>query len=141
MEAAGADACLITSNANLFYAVGQVVMGYLYISRQHEPLLFVRRPVGLSGERVIYVRKPEEIAEILTKRGLPHPATLMLEGDSITHSEWLRYENIFPDSKPINGTMAIRKARSVKTAREIELFRQSGKIHAEVYRHIPQLYR
>ncbi|MDR3093334.1 MAG: Xaa-Pro peptidase family protein [Bacteroidales bacterium] len=141
MEAAGADACLITSNANLFYAVGQVVMGYLYISRQHEPLLFVRRPVGLSGERVIYVRKPEEIAEILTKRGLPHPATLMLEGDSITHSEWLRYENIFPDSKPINGTTAIRKARSVKTAREIELFRQSGKIHAEVYRHIPQLYR
>ncbi|MDR2847734.1 MAG: M24 family metallopeptidase, partial [Bacteroidales bacterium] len=141
MEEAGADACLITSNVNLFYTVGQVLMGYLYISLRHEPLLFVRRPSGLTGERIVYVRKPEEIAEILTQRGLTHPSCLMLEGDFISHSEWLRYENIFPNAKVINGTTAIRKARSVKTAQEIELFRQSGKTHAEVYRKIPQLYR
>ncbi|MDR1864025.1 MAG: Xaa-Pro peptidase family protein [Bacteroidales bacterium] len=141
MRAAGADACLITSNVNLFYAAGQVLMGYLYISASHPPLVFVRRPTGLSGEHIVYVRKPEEMAEILTQRGFPHPACLMLEGDTITHGEWLRYGAVFSGAELINGTPAIRRARSVKTEYEINLMRQSGKIHAAVYGKIPALYR
>ncbi|MDR0714826.1 MAG: Xaa-Pro peptidase family protein [Bacteroidales bacterium] len=141
MCAAGADACLITANANLFYATGQVVAGYLYIPQQHEPLLFLRRPVGLSGDHIIYVRKPEEIIEILDQRGISPPKCIMLEGDVISHSEWLRYEAVFSGSAVINGTPAIRKARSVKTDFEISLFRRSGIIHSGVYRKIPQLYR
>ncbi len=141
MRAVGADACLITSNVNMYYATGQVVMGYLYIPLEQPPILFVRRPTGLSGEHVVYIYKPEQITEILAERGVPMSECMMLEGDSLSHGEWIRYEAVFSSARLINGTPAIRKARSVKTDFELELIRQSGKKHAEVYRKIPELYR
>ena len=146
MRLAGADAFLITSNANLYYTVGQVVMGYLYIPIEGNPVLFVRRPTGLDVRTkyfafLQYVRKPEQITEIMAERGIPLPQSIMLEGDSLTHTEWLRYEAIFRQAKIINGTSAIQRARSVKTEDEIELIRRSGKLHAAVYAKIPELYR
>ena len=146
MQNAGADACLITSNANLYYAVGQIVMGCLYIPAEGVPMLFVRRPAGLTVETLCatflqYIRKPEQITEIMAERGIPLPRCIMLENDSLSHNEWLRYQAIFKPAKVINGTPAIQRARSIKTEAEIELLRRSGRLHADVYRKIPELYR
>ena len=146
MQASGADACLITSNANLYYTVGQVVMGYLYIPPEGDSLLFVRRPAGLTVETrhdtsLQYVRKPEQIAEIMTERGIPLPQRIMFEGDSLTHNEWLRFEAIFRPAVAINGTPALQRARSIKTGAELELLRRSGRLHAAVYAKIHGLYR
>ena len=141
MQAAGADAFLITSNVNLFYTVGQVVMGYLYIPIEGVPMIFVRRPVGaLHATSLHNVRKPEQMTEIMAEHGIPLPHRIMLEGDSLTHTEWLRYEAIFHPAKVINGTPAIQRARSIKTETELELIRRSGKLHAAVYAKIPELY-
>lgn len=141
MQAAGADAFLVTSNVNLYYTTGQVLSGYLYIPLENDPVLFVRRPVGLEGKQVVYVRKPEQIAEIMAERNIPMPHTIMLEGDSVTHAEWLRYEAVFQPARAVNGTSALQKARSIKTGAELELLRRSGQLHAEVYSKIPALYR
>ena len=151
MENAGADALLVTSNVNLYYTLGQVVMGYLYIPLDGVPILFVRRPAGLdlaaAGKshalplQHYYVRKPEQITEIMKAQNIPLPQCIMFEGDAITHNEWLRYEAIFCSAKAINGTPAIQRARSIKTEAELELLRQSGRLHAAVYSKIPELYR
>jgi len=146
MQVAGADAFLVTSNANLYYTVGQVVMGCLYIPLEGVPMLFVRRPLGLEVETwratsLQYIRKPEQITEIMSERGIPLPQCIMLEGDSLSHTEWLRYESIFHPAKVINGTPAIQRARSIKTDAELELLRQSGRLHTVAYRKIPELYR
>ncbi|MDR1673147.1 MAG: Xaa-Pro peptidase family protein [Bacteroidales bacterium] len=141
MRAANVDAFLITTNVNLFYLTGGVLAGYLYIPVCGEAVLFVRRPAGLRDNHIVYVRKPEDIPAILLQRGMSLPCRVMLEGDSIPYGEWMRYAALFPESETVNGTPAIRKARSVKTAYEIDLFRRSGVIHAEVYRKIPALYR
>ena len=146
MRSAGADAFLITSNVNLYYAIGQVVTGYLYIPVDGIAVLFVRRPAGLDAEMqcaasLQYVRKPEQIREIMTERGIPLPQCIMLESDSLSHTDWLRYEAIFQPAKIINGTPAIQRARSIKTEAELELIRRSGKLHAAMYAKIPELYR
>jgi len=141
MQAADVDAFLVTSNVNLYYTVGQVVMGYLYIPVEGVPMLFVRRNVETPLIESILVRKPEQITEIMVERGIQLPQRIMLEGDSLTHSEWLRYEAVFQPAKVINGTPAIQRARSIKTEAEIELLRRSGKLHTDVYRKIPKLYQ
>ena len=142
MRSAGADALLITSNVNLYYAIGQVVRGYLYISLGDVPMLFLRRHAEACCVASIHdVRKPEQIPEIMTECGIPLPQCIMLEGDTLTHAEWLRYEAIFMPARAINGTPAIQRARSIKTEAELELIRHSGKLHADVYRKIPDLYR
>lgn len=137
----GGDALLVTTNVNLFYVSGRVFNGMAYFVPDGDPLFFVRRPVGLAGDDVIYIRKPEEIAERLAERGLPLPETLFIESDSVPYSDYLRYEKIFRPAKVGNGTRLLRGVRSVKTPYEIARMKESGRLHAEVYRQIPSLYR
>lgn len=136
-----ADALLVTTNVNLYYVSGRVFAGMAYIPNEGEPLFFVRRPVGLKGENVLYIRKPEEIGDRLRERGIALPRKLLLETDSIPMGEYLRYEKIFSPEQIGNGTRLLRSARSVKTPFELGRLRLSGRLHAEVYRRIPELFR
>ena len=136
-----ADALLVTTNVNLYYVSGRVFAGMAYIPNEGEPLFFVRRPVGLKGENVLYIRKPEEMSDRLRERGSALPRKLLLETDSIPMSEYLRYEKIFSPEQTGNGTRLLRTVRSVKTPFELGRLQLSGRLHAEVYRRIPELFR
>lgn len=114
-----ANALLVTTNVNLYYVSGRVFAGMAYIPNEGEPLFFVRRPVGLKGENVLYIRKPEEMSDRLRERGISLPRKLLLETDSIPMSEYLRYEKIFSPEQTGNGTRLLRTVRSVKTPFEL----------------------
>ena len=136
------DAAIVTCNVNLIYTCGRVVSGYLYLPLQAPAQLFVKRPNNLTGEFVTPIRKPEQLPDLLKERGLPMPKRLMLEGDELPFREYNRLAACFPDSEVLPcGTELIRRARSVKTAMELELFRRSGVAHARAYAQIPSVYR
>ncbi len=135
------EACLISSNVNLFYASGIVFSGYLFFRQTGEKLFFVKRPQGISGRNLFYIRKPEQISDILKELNISGPETLWLEGDEMTHNEWLRLEKIFPNSKLINSTTALRQVRSIKTAYELELIREGGRRQSEAFCVFPLLYK
>lgn len=97
--------------------------------------------MGLKGENVLYIRKPEEMSDRLRERGISLPRKLLLETDSIPMSEYLRYEKIFSLEQTGNGTRLLRTVRSVKTPFELGRLQLSGRLHAEVYRRIPELFR
>lgn len=140
MTLKGIDAALITCNANLIYTYGQVVSGYLYLPLHSPALLFFKRPNNIKGEHSFPIRKPEQIVDILKEQGLPLPSKLMLEGDELPYTEYVRLAGLFPDAEIVNGTPIIRQARSVKTSVEIEMFRRSGIAHAKAYEQIPGIY-
>lgn len=136
-----ADGLLICDNVNLYYVSGRIFRGYCYIPVKREPIFFVRRPLGLNGTQVVYIRKPEEIGEYLQKNGIAFPDKLLLESDSISYSDYKRYETIFIPKEVLNGTALLRLCRSIKTPYEIDLIRRSGELHAKAYETIPSLYR
>lgn len=136
-----ADGLLICDNVNLYYVSGRIFRGYCYIPVKGEPIFFVRRPLGLNGTQVVYIRKPEEIGEYLQKNGITFPDKLLLESDSISYSDYKRYETIFTPKEVLNGTALLRRCRSIKTPYEIDLIRRSGELHAKAYETIPSLYR
>lgn len=136
-----ADGLLICDNVNLYYVSGRIFRGYCYIPVKGEPIFFVRRPLGLNGTQVVYIRKPEEIGEYLQKNGIAFPDKLLLESDSISYSDYKRYETIFTPKEVLNGTALLRRCRSIKTPYEIDLIRRSGELHAKTYETIPSLYR
>lgn len=136
-----ADGLLICDNVNLYYVSGRIFRGYCYIPVKREPIFFVRRPLGLNGTQVVYIRKPEEIGEYLQKNGIAFPDKLLLESDSISYSDYKRYETIFTPKEVLNGTALLRRCRSIKTPYEIDLIRRSGELHAKAYETIPSLYR
>ena len=135
------DAAIITCNVNLLYTYGQVVSGYLYLPLHAPARLFVKRPNTLIGEHVHAVRKPEQIIELLKENGLPMPQTIMLEGDELPYTEYMRLAGMFPEATVVNGTPLIRQARSVKTEMEVIMFRRAAAAHAKAYQQIPSVYR
>ncbi|MCD7972416.1 MAG: Xaa-Pro peptidase family protein [Candidatus Azobacteroides sp.] len=137
----GYEASLFSTNVNLFYLCGQIISGYLYIPSQGTPLLFIKRPVGIEGENIFYIRKPEQIKEILSKKGLKIPENIMLETSDLPYNDIMRLQKIFNPKQIGDATMLARKVRSIKTVYEIEQFRLSAKKHAEVYAKIPSLYK
>ena len=135
------DAALITCNVNLIYTFGQVVSGYLYLPLDGPAHLFVKRPNNLDGEHIHSIRKPEQMPDLLQENGLSLPGRLMLEGDELPYNEYARLAACFPASEVLPcGTSLIRRARSVKTEMELELFRRSAAAHARAYAQIPSVY-
>ena len=135
------DACLISTNVNLLYATGRIFAGYFYLSAEGEPLMFVRRPSGITGENVFYIRKPEDIINILQEKNIPLPKKLLVEGGEISHGEWLRYEKIFSPATLIDGTTLLRQVRAVKTDYEVAQIAFSCQKHSADYARFPSLYR
>ena len=133
----GCDAMLVTSNVNLFYTSGRVFSGYTYITKEGEVKYFVKRPVGLQGDNVKYIRKPEQIAELLEAK----PQKIALELDSLTVNDYTRLSKVFADSEKCDASGILRRCRAVKTAYEIEKMKESGVGHDGAYKHIREIYR
>jgi Xaa-Pro dipeptidase len=134
------NACLLSTSVNILYANGSIFNGYYYIPVEGKPLLFVKRPIGLTGENIHYIRKPEQIPDILKEYGINNIEKMMLEGDEMGYSEWVRLQTCFPKTVFVNGTDAFRKVRSVKTDYEVSLIRASAEAHVKAYRQIPGIY-
>ena len=89
------DACLLANGVNIYYTTGKMYNGYFYLPVEGEPCFFVKRPGGYAGDRVRYIRKPEEIVGHLEALGMSKPARLMLEADELTYNEYLRLRAVF----------------------------------------------
>lgn len=138
MAAASVPALLISDNANKYYITGRVYAGYVYIPLDGPVIYFVRRPVELEGDDVVYIRKPEEIGPTI---GLNVPEAIGLELDVLPYSASLRLKKIFPESDLMNASEIMRQARAVKTDEEIAMIRRSGVKHVHVYGRITRLYQ
>ncbi len=137
----GADGCLLADNVNLFYVADRVYSGYFYLPKEGNPLFFVKRPIGLEGENVFYIRKPEQIAEIVLQQGITLPQTLMLELDELPYNDIVRLQSIFHPTETLNATTAVRSVRAIKSEYEIGQMRHSARLHAACYAQVPKLYK
>lgn len=144
MAQSGVEVMIISDNTSLCYLSGRIFSGVVYITLDKDPIFFVRRPVGLQGKHVAYIRKVEQIPEILAERGYPQPKSISLEGDTYTYNDYIRMQKVFKleaDDVLSNATTIIRRARSCKTPYEIEQVRQSGVLHSKLYSMIPSIFR
>ena len=137
----GADACLISTNVNMLYVAGRVLNGYCYVPVEGNPVFFLRRPVGIEGENVHYIRKPEQITELLQEIGLPLPSHILLEAGEIPHLDFLRLEDAIQAKTVGDCTHLLRQVRAVKTTQEIEFIKESARLQSEMFTELPKLYQ
>lgn len=141
MQEKGADGCLLTNGINLFYTTGHIYSGYFYLPAEGEPWYFVKRPNGLVGEHVVYLRKPEQLPDLFRENGLSMPQHLLLEADELTYSDYTRLQSIFQPQTTGNATALLRQIRRVKTPWEIEQTCLCARRHEAVYQEIPACFR
>ena len=135
------DALIVGTNANTYYLSGKVINGYIYVPLEGNPLFFVRRPKGLSGDGVFYIRKPEEIPGILKSSGMAVPERIALEWETMTHSSFVRLSSCFPETEMVDGSPFLKNCRAVKSPYEISLLYGSAAKHSRMYSHIRDVYR
>ncbi|MDR0430888.1 MAG: Xaa-Pro peptidase family protein [Tannerellaceae bacterium] len=140
MEKMGTDGCLLSIDVNLYYATGCIYSGYFYLPVEGKPWFFIKRPNGLEGEQVVYIRKPEQLADIFSEKGIKKPEKLLLEADELTYNEYMRLQAALSPKETGNATTLLRTLRSVKTPWEIEQFRISARQHNKTYAEIPSCY-
>lgn len=138
MEQTSTPAILVTDNANKYYLTGRVFAGMIYLPLKGIPVYFVRRPVELEGDGVVYIRKPEEITATI---GLNMPESIGLELEIMPYAMVKRLEGVFIGSQIVNASSILRHARACKTAVEIDMIRRSGIKHQRVYSRIPSLFQ
>lgn len=133
------DVAVISDNANKFWLTGRVFAGWLTVSAEGKLHGFVRRPVGLEGDNVTYVRKHEELA-FGTK-----PERVGLEFSTLPVADYLRIEKhvkaLHSGVTVVDIGGLIRTARSVKTPYELERIAISGEKQVKTNGIIPSLYR
>lgn len=141
MQKINADGCLLSVDVNLYYTTGRIFSGYFYLPADGKPWFFVKRPNGLEGDRVEYIRKPEQMVEIFQAHGLEMPRKLLLEADELTYNDYTRLQTIFNPEETANATSMMRELRQIKTPHEIEMFRISARQHEKTYAEIPECFR
>ena len=137
MEAAEVDALLLADNANIYYLTGRVFAGYIYLPSRGMPRYFIRRPLEMEGDGVVYIRKPEDIP---ASPGIIPPASLGLEFDVLAYSTITRLAAIFPETKTVNASPLMRTVRAVKPPEALRMLRESGARQTYVYKQIPGLF-
>ncbi|MCH5221448.1 MAG: aminopeptidase P family protein [Muribaculaceae bacterium] len=145
MAEAAIERALIRDNANIYYLTGRVFRGYIYIDIALErPLYFVRQPKHLHCEAdscLFFIRKPEEIANILSENNIERQSPVALELDAINFSEALRLSSCFGQTPEKNLSPLLRQSRAIKTLREQDMLRASGVKQSFVYGRLPRYFR
>lgn len=141
MAVGGVDGMFVISNVNLVYLTGRVYMGGLYIPVKGDPLFFIRRPSGWTGEGVFPIRKIEQVPELIAGEGLNLPKRIAIEEEEISHAEFLRVAKIFPDAETVSASSILRRRRAVKSPFEVEIMRAAGRAHADAYSRFPKLFK
>lgn len=143
MHKDGLDAVLIVSNANIYYCSGRFFRGYIYIPLDRNPVWCVVKPqiYEPNDETTFYIRKPEELPDLLHKLSYPLPGNIGLEENELSYSDIMRLKAIFPDSSLKNASIVLKNARMTKTEWEIEEMKIDGQHHVKVYGEIDDCYR
>ena len=136
------DALLVLQNVDQFYLTGTVQDGVLWFPADGEPVFAVRkshsRAVTESPLRqVVPFRRYSELPELIPRPG----AVLGLELDVLPVSMYRQVEKTFPESTLVDGSMWIRRARSVKTAYEQERIRRAASMLDAAFLDIPTRLR
>lgn len=141
MQKIGVEACILSTSVNLFYTVGSIFNGYIYIPIEGEPFFFVKRESTTHISGSIYIRKPEQIAEELNKKGVKIPSKILLEVDALSYSECNRIISALNITETVNASTLLRNIRSEKTDFEVEQIKKCAQKHVNVYKQIPSLYK
>ncbi|TFF92595.1 MAG: aminopeptidase P family protein [Promethearchaeota archaeon] len=141
------DFIIITNIQNLYWLSGTAQYGVLLLSEKEKPTLFVRRNYFKAKEEtylenLVELEKTSQIKDFIlnSKNGLDN-LTIGMELDSLPTSFYLYYKNMLKGANIKNIELDLRKLRMIKDKKELELFREAGKIAQKAQERIPDVLR
>jgi Xaa-Pro aminopeptidase len=121
------DSLIVLQNVDRYYLTGTLQTGVLWFPREGEPILAVRKSferakVESALRKIVLLKTYSELAGLLPNAG----ETIGFELDVTPVATYQQVSKYFPDAKIVDGSMAIRQARAVKTPYEIDCIRRAA---------------
>ena len=124
---------VVFSKINLYYFTGTMQEGVLFIPKNDDAVLWVRRSYERALDESLFPSiKPMESYRdaAVTMKNLPD--TVYLEKEFVPLAMLQRFQKYFPFSVIESADLQIGAIRAIKSKYELELMERSGKIHQRV---------
>ena len=136
------DALLVLQKVDQYYLTGTVQNGVLWFPREGEPVLAVRKSYELAKKEsalrnIVPLKTYSGLAALISNPG----KTLGFELDVVPVSVYEQVVKHFPNSKAVDGSMALRYARAVKTRYEVDCIREAARQLDKAFLDIPAQLR
>lgn len=130
----GWEMAVVFSKINLYYFTGTMQEGMLMIPREDNAVLWVRRSYERAVDESLFPRIMEmgSFRDAAADMGKGLPDVVYLETEIIPLAFYQRFQKYFPFKAVKSMDQQIASVRAVKSAYELSLMEQSGKIHRKV---------
>ncbi|MEE4601013.1 MAG: Xaa-Pro peptidase family protein [Desulfobacteraceae bacterium] len=140
------DGALILQRVDLFYFTGTIQQAHLYVPAHGDPLLMVRKSYDRakaesSIEKILPLKRPSDIPNILKANGHAPPTALGLELDVLPTNLFFNFQGIFGNPEVVDISQAIRLIRAVKSPYEIDIMRRAAELSDQVAGWVPKILR
>jgi len=136
------DALIVLQNVDQYYLTGTVQAGVLWFPREGEPILAVRKSFERAKAesavlKIVPLRSYSDLPSIIPDPG----ETLGFELDVTPVSTYEQVAKQFKNSRTVDGSMSLRRARAVKTDYEVDCIRRAAGQLDRVFLDIPNHLR
>ncbi len=138
MRRLGIDALLVVQKMDYFYLAGTTQDALLFVPLDGNPLLMVKRELERAKidsplDQVVGLQSLQELPGLIAEQYGRQFGNLGLEFDVLPVKEYLRYGELFPQSRLVDSSSILKHARKFKTPFEVEMMRKAGQISRRVF--------
>lgn len=133
LKGAGLNGVFITHPVDLYYFTGSIMNGLLFICREEEPLLLVKKSLVRTQQdsplkNILPLKSMKQLPEILSPYGLVPSCRLGLTLDVLPAATFLILQNLFPRVFWEDAAPLIRQQRMIKSPYELKLHFQGARL-------------
>lgn len=140
------DGAIIILNSDMYYFTGTVQNSHLWVPAEGDPVLMIRKSLRRGREecpleRIVPMRSPKDIPEILNRFGYTKFDKIGLELDVLPVNNFATYQKLFSDSRIADISPIIKDIRAIKSSYEVELLREACRVSDQAFLEVPSFLR
>ena len=134
----GPDALFLTHKPDIYYFSGTAQDCYLYIEKNRDPVLFVKRYLPrVQHETAIKHIEPiksiKEIPRLIKSLFKKHPSTCGLAFDVVPIRDFHFFQHLFNSTSFVDGSPAIETCRQIKSVWELDQMKKAARVSKKTF--------
>jgi len=131
MAALNLDALFLTHKPDIYYFSGTAQDCYLYIEKNHDPVLFVKRYLPRAQQETALkniepIESIKDIPKLVEHCFKKHPRTCGLAFDIVPVKDFHFYKTLFKNTQFVDGSPVIETCRQIKSPWEIDQMKKAA---------------
>ncbi|MCD4675476.1 MAG: Xaa-Pro peptidase family protein [Desulfobacula sp.] len=138
MAAFQVEALLLTHKPDIYYFSGTAQDCYLYIEKDHDPVLFVKRYLPRAQQETALkniepIESIKDIPKLVESRFKKHPGTCGLAFDVVPVKDFQFFQHLFSQTTFVDGSFVIEACRQIKSPWEIDQMKKAALVSKQTF--------